>query len=150
MNFLNWAYNAPSKNQKPSSKNLSSRQEKPSFDLLVIVIQEILQTYSLSPLAIVLVAPPPQGKSLLLKTPCTSDSEPRGPRDGTCLEASALRTSCHGQRRCQASFQTREVPNSPNQFDAYELQQPNVAITTLWVLCWQACLGSDYHLSSWT
>lgn len=48
----------------------------------------------------------------------------------------------------QASKQG-EFPTVLPSYDVCELQQPNVTITILRVLSWQACLGGDHHLSSW-
>ena len=42
-NSLIWANNAPSKSQRPYNKNPSSTHEKPSFELLVRIVQESLQ-----------------------------------------------------------------------------------------------------------
>lgn len=81
MNKIIWADTTSSKSQR-SDKNRNTRQEKQSFELLVRIVQETPKT--LQNIVITFgCLPEVEGKSLLLKTPCTSETEPRGCGAGT-------------------------------------------------------------------
>lgn len=77
MHFPICTDNAPSKSQYHHLSKLSTRQEKPSFELLVRIVQETSKT--LQAIDIALGCPPDmENTSLFLKMACISD---RGPRD---------------------------------------------------------------------
>lgn len=66
--------------QRPSNRNPSTMHEKLSFELLVRDVQDIPKQYRI--LLFALVVPfhsGMEGKSLLLKTLCISDTNPRDP-----------------------------------------------------------------------
>ncbi|ERE84451.1 hypothetical protein H671_2g5953, partial [Cricetulus griseus] len=50
-----------------------------------------------------------------VKTPCTSEAGPKGPRVASDLNASSLTTSSPVTRRHRTSFQMREATSGPNQ-----------------------------------
>lgn len=57
----------------------NTSHEKPSFELLARVTQETENTIAIAIAIAFGLAPEVEGKSLLRKTPCTSDTWPRGP-----------------------------------------------------------------------
>ena len=108
------------KSHRLSNKNSGARHWKPAFELLVRGAQKIPLTKKA--IAIVLGCfPELEGKTLLLKTPCTLDTGLRG-ICGTDQEPS-LRTSSHSAKNGYACFQGRKVINSPTQCNVHKLQQ---------------------------
>lgn len=110
--FLMWAHNCPSKNQRTPNKN---HHEKPSFELLLRIVQETSKHKAHRLLLLPSVACPGGRLPVAEDITCTSDLGSRGPRDGTDLNACFLGTSFHGTNRCYTSFQRRKATNSPTQ-----------------------------------
>lgn len=63
-------------------------------------------------LLLFLVAQEVEGKFLLLKTPCNSDTCPKDPRTGTDKDASTPGTSFHGKTH-DASFKKKKATKGP-------------------------------------
>lgn len=110
-NVLICADNVPSKNQRQSNKNLNTRLEKPSVELLVGVVKEALKT--LQTIASALRCPQrwkisPTAEDIL-------DTGPRVPWAEADLNTFSLRASFHCTRMHHADFQTVKATNSPTQ-----------------------------------
>lgn len=118
-NFLTWADNAPSQNQRAPNRNPDTRHKKPSFERLIRIVQETPQTYRVF---LMLLVAPRCGwlRPLLLKTPCTSNTETRVPWAEADLNGSSLRTNFHGTRRRYTNFQGGKQPTALPSYDTYE------------------------------
>lgn len=135
-NFPIWVQNVPSKSQRLSIKLSNNRHMKPSCGLLAKVFQKSPETLRTIPIA--LGCPPEvEGKLILLKTPCTSDSGLRCHWAGTKLSAASIRISICYCRRYHISFQSREATIKVTYEPQQLTWQNNLTHTVVGPTCWQ-------------
>ena len=143
MKVCNWADNAlPSpKSHRLSNKTLNSRHTSHLLSLSGL-FKRLPKHYRLLLLLLIISKGREVAKSILLKTPWTSDIGSRGPSSETDMNTSSLRNSFCGTRRHHESFQRLET-TSPPSYNAHEPHQwpawhknPKCAQVTP-VLCWE-------------